>query len=229
MAWKTLASVVAIAALTAGCGPTEGDKEADAIEGTASEPAASDDEGKEDIAPKHAENELTCTYPVKAGDTAKSLMDRYGDDAKLATLDGPEGMQIPGVILWDSDPKRRVAVNFEDEARKTLTSVDVYEESDWTLAGIKANETLEKLRQVNGKPVKFFGFEWDYGGWVTDLGGGALDKLDGGCNAVFGLTYDYEKWQAPDSLVGDTEVSSESKDVNSKMIYIYTLGVSFPE
>lgn len=226
MFWRKFASAVAIAALATGCSANEGEREADAIEEGSSKPVAENSDSAP--APEVASNAMTCTYPVRAGDTVRSLMQRYGEDARLETLDGPEGMEIPGVVLWGNDPKRRVDVGFEDEARTKMTTADVYDKSAWTLGTIKVGDTLARLRSVNGKPITFLGFEWDYGGWVMDLGGGALGKLDGGCTAVFGLTYDYEKWKAPLSIVGDVEVSSDSADVNAKMITVYAMGIGFP-
>ena len=47
--------------------------------------------------------ELTCSSPVKSNDTVASLRERYGDQARVETLHGPEGIEFPGLVLWPDD------------------------------------------------------------------------------------------------------------------------------
>lgn len=201
---------IAALVLATGCAamsPANGDGTAD--DSTAASPAA-----------------ITCTFPVRAGDSAATLIARFGKDAKIETLFGSEGIELPGVVLWEGDPERRVEVLFDDEARTSLLSAEVSAGSRWKVAGLGVGDKLARLRQFNGKPLRFFGFEWDYGGTVIDLGGGALEDLDG-CRAYFTLGYDAHGGPLPDALLGDTEVSSDDPEVNAEAISVNTMGVTF--
>lgn len=40
---------------------------------------------------------------------------------------------------------------------------------------IRLGTTLRELQPLNRKPFTMCGYRWDYGGWVMDWGGGALD------------------------------------------------------
>lgn len=205
--YKGFITALVLATGCAAMSPANGNSTAD--DGTAAPPAA-----------------ITCTFPVRAGDSAATLIARYGKDAKIETLFGPEAIELPGVVLWDGDPGRRVEVFFDDEARTNLLSAEISAGSRWKVAGLGVGDTLARLRQVNGKPLRFLGFEWDYGGTVIDLGGGALEDL-GGCRTYFTLDYDVQEGQLPDALLGDTEVSSDDPEVNDEAISVNTMGVTF--
>ncbi|MEM6475113.1 MAG: hypothetical protein AAF687_02995 [Pseudomonadota bacterium] len=235
MSWKIIGSVAALALVTA-CSSTE-------EEGSAGETAEAEaktpkptatgtddpdvDEAKETAKVETASTELSCTYPVKAGDTGDDLKERYGKDAKFKTIAGPEGTSLEGVILWDRDDKRVVEVGYDDDARTKLLYVRVYDESDWTLNGLSTGDTLTKAAKVNGAPIKFYGFEWDFSGGVFDFGGGALEKLSGGCGTQMAFGFDSDNFKMPGSLMGDVETSSADATVNGEAVKIGQFGLNF--
>lgn len=227
---KSFASIITIALLTA-CNQTEAEAPVEPTQSEAPEPAAADPkpaEKPEDTAegPTPA-TDLTCGYPARVGDTAKTIMDRFGDHAKFETLAGPEGMEIPGIVLWDGDPKLVVEIGFKDEARTKLDFVRVSEGSSWNIKDLKLGDTLEKVRAANGQPVKFYGFEWDYGGAVSSFEKGKLDK-NGQCIIQMTLTYDWDNFDYSDGLAGDVELSSDDEIVNQKAISIVQMGLGYP-
>lgn len=63
--------------------------------------------------------------------------------------------------------------------------------------------TLSELLSINGKPIAFFGFGWDYGGSVISLNHGVLEET----NVRF--TLDLTESGDDNSLSGDTELNSE--------------------
>lgn len=169
---------------------------------------------------------LSCSNPVSSDDTVGRLQARYGDEAQIAVLAGGEGTEIPGVRLWADDPKRMVEVGFDSEARTTVSFVRVFEGSDWNILDVSTGDSLERLVEANGGPISFYGFEWDYGGTVSDFRTGTFAAVDG-CTVTMSLAYNYEAVDLPPTLIGDAEVSSESADVPEGEFFVRELGLRF--
>jgi hypothetical protein len=171
--------------------------------------------------------ELTCSDPVRPTDTAASLQERYGDQARLETLYGPEGTEFAGLVLWPEDPARRLEVVFAEEGQRTVSSIGLGQGSTWRLSGLALGDALVRANAANGKPFKLWGFGWDYGGYVSDLAGGNLAELPGGCrvSARLGLREDAE---VPDALMGDKELSSDDPRLEAAAVTIVELLLVFP-
>ncbi len=185
------------------------------------------DAAEGDAAAQNSARQLTCINPVSASDTARSLFARFGKAAQLATLPGGEGTEIPGLLIWPDDPKRRIEVAFQSEAREQLLFIRLTQESEWKVAGIGMGDTLERVIAINEGPINFFGFEWDYAGTVADYRGGKLEQLDGGCMPLMTLSYDAEFTNLPSGLIGDAIVPSTSKDVPKDGLKVSELGLIF--
>jgi hypothetical protein len=94
---------------------------------------------------------------------------------------GAEGEMFHGVILFPKDPARTAYVYFQDE--KTLTGLSLVRVfgpvSQWKLDnGIGIGTPLSEVLRRNGKPIRFYGLDWDYGGTITDWNGGKLAPRD---------------------------------------------------
>ena len=72
-----------------------------------------------------------------------------------------------------------------------------------TTNGIKMGTPLNELLRINGKPVNFSGFGWDYGGGIISLHGGALDKSSVRFNLNIADPVDDQ------SVYGDTELNTD--------------------
>ena len=133
-----------------------------------------------------ADGPITCTSPVSVADSAKSLMQRYGDEAvvddKLYT--GVEDITYQGIVLSPRSPEWRIEIGFSDETMQRvsrLTLIDA-KTSHWNVAGVTLGSTLAEVQKINGKPFLIREFFTDGGGFVVDWKGGALDRpLPGGC------------------------------------------------
>lgn len=93
-----------------------------------------------------------------------------------------EGEPFRGVVLFADDPGRRAQVHFSDPAQlRGLYYVSVREAgSRWRLDnGLRVGMSLAELVRLNGGPIRFSGFGWDYGGTVTAWNGGRLEHRDG--------------------------------------------------
>jgi hypothetical protein len=170
--------------------------------------------------------ELTCSGPITASDTAVSLQRRFPDQARWETLPGPEGVEFPGLVLWPDDPARRIEVMFADEGQRTVSSIEVGRGSRWRAVGLAVGDPVARVNEANGKPFKLWGFSWDYGGYVSDLGGGRLAALPGGCRVIVRLG-PREGAEVPDALVGDRELPSDDPRLEAAGVTIEELTLSF--
>lgn len=73
-----------------------------------------------------------------------------------------------------------------------------------TAGGLKIGTTLNELLKMNGKPIAFLGFGWDYGGGVISLNHGVLENS----NVRFNLDIS-ENHTGDNAVYGDTELHSE--------------------
>ena len=136
---------------------------------------------------------------VAYADGLDELAAAYGEDFAPTTIDGPEGTTYEGYALFPGTP-REVFVTYLPARRLAF---DVRRsDSPWTGYGgrFRAGMTLDELTALNGQPVTFSGLGWDYGGYVLDWNGGALDDLT--------VRLDYDGSAAAESIMGDAEFSS---------------------
>jgi hypothetical protein len=173
-----------------------------------------------------ADTELTCSGPIEPGDTATSLQKRYGEQARLETLSGAEGIEFPGLVLWPDDPSRRIEVAFAEEGQRTVSSAGLAGTSAWRVAGLALGDPLVRATEANGKPFKLWGFSWDYGGYVSDLAGGKLAALPGGCRVIVRVG-PREGADVPDALVGEVELSSDDPRLEAAGVTIEELTLAF--
>lgn len=103
-------------------------------------------------------------------------------NVRVGQIDGPEGTTANGVTLFADDPQRRALLYFADETGlRGLDTVLVREPtSRWRLDnGVHIGMRLHELLALNGTAVAFSGFDWDYGGTITDWKGGRLAPREG--------------------------------------------------
>jgi hypothetical protein len=87
-------------------------------------------------------------------------------------VEGVEGQPIKASVVYPNDPKSRLEVIWSDEKARRGPTVLVKDQSAWATAnGIRIGSDLAEVQQLNGKPFKLTGFDWDYGGHVIDLAG----------------------------------------------------------
>ncbi len=226
-----------IAALMASCGlsgcgqsgeaPTAPGSDAATATAAADASAATQPAPTQTATPQ-PQTELTCSYPVDgAKDTAASLLARYGASAKRETLPGPEGTELSGIVLWPKDPSRRVeAIIDEDRPGEHIGSIRIgSSRTVWKVAGIGMGTSLDAMVKANGRPIRFWGFGWDYGGRVSDLGGGRLAQLTGGCTLSVRLNLAENDPKEGMDLMGDSEIGSDEDRVKGRPISIDEFGL----
>jgi hypothetical protein len=169
---------------------------------------------------------LTCSDPIQPADTAASLQQRYGDQARFERLHGAEGIEFTGLVLWPDDPARRLEVVFAEEGAHAVSSIGLSSGSEWRVAGLAIGAPIARANAVNGKPFKLWGFSWDYGGYASDLGGGKLAALPGGCRLVMRLG-PRKGAEVPDALIGEVELSSDDPRLEAAGVTIEELTLAF--
>jgi len=105
-----------------------------------------------------------------------------GSNVRVGEVPGPEGTTAQGVTLFADDPSRRAYLYFQNETEGAgLALVNIKDRpSRWALdSGVRPGMSLSELLALNGKPVKLMGFDWDYGGYISDWHGGRLARKQG--------------------------------------------------
>lgn len=165
--------------------------------------------------------------------TLEQLQRRFGaDNAKAQQIPGSEGDTFRGVVLFPNDPSRRATLYFQDEkSLHGLSMVSVDEaSSQWKLAsGAGIGTSLAELRKINGKPFTFSGFDWDYGGTITDWQGGKLQSAnDNAVSERVQLRMPEGGSSAKEYPTGDSGFSSDDPRWADLGITVGGISVSFP-
>ncbi|MGO1073081.1 hypothetical protein [Lysobacter sp. CA199] len=150
-------------------------------------------------------------------------------------LNGAEGEQFRGVIVYPQDSTRRAYLYFQDEQNlRGLSTVTVRDrDTRWRLdTGLRMGMPLAELARLNGKPIRFSGLDWDYGGVVDDWNGGKLAG-DGSAavmrHARLGYTGE-TALQPGDFPVGDSAFSSADRRYpkQGRLLTVVEFGISLP-
>ncbi len=142
---------------------------------------------------------------ITTGMSAEEIAQAYGTENFVAgTLYGPEGIEYDGYRLFPgTDAEAGISID-SGFLRVEL----VGEGSPWREAttGIGVGTSLGELVRLNGAPITFYGFGWDYGGLVSDYNGG---KLSDTYVLALDLNYDSVGEAASLGLSGDRELRSD--------------------
>lgn len=163
------------------------------------------------------------------------LRARFGESAVLeAAVPLGEGDSEPGAIIHGDDPARRAYVHFVGgHSDGAIASIHVRDTgSIWRGPfEIRTGMTMTEVEAINGKPLRFLGFDWDYGGYVSHYDGGQLET---GLLAPGRLSLRFEPPLADESNprpegypAGDGEYSSDLPAVRAHPPVLNEFGVSF--
>lgn len=180
--------------------------------------------------PKHV---LECQGAFARDTSHAKLVQAFGaSSVTFADIDGPEGAKIKASVIYPDEPRRRVEVVWHDEkSRSRPASISVGFKSQWrTVRGLHIGSELAEVEKINGKPFKLSGFDWDYGGRVSDWMGGALAKIPGGCTFVLA----FNPWaDAPeaerDKVSGDKVFLSNDPNMRASKPTVSDIVLSYPE
>ncbi len=235
---STLLSTLAAAFALAACGAAEAPA-SDATPSPSSNAAAQPTSTS--AAPAAAPSPARTATFVLPGDIVATtrlsdLRALYGASNVVAgEVPGAEGETAQGAILFPEDAARRAYLYLDGDRVQSVRVSD--QPSSWKLDnGIGIGTPLAELVARNGRPIRFYGMEWDYGGTISDWGGGALDPVGSagsGEPAVFrrialSTREDIGETRYP---LGDGEFSSTDKAYPTlgKDLVVGEIGVSFDD
>lgn len=131
-----------------------------------------------------------------------------------------EGATAPGFVVF-GDTRNEVEVYYDTSIvkdRPALLRIS-QEKTDWrSNEGITVGTTLEELVKINGKPITFWGFGWDYGGAVSNWNDGKID-------ADLMIVLEDTRKTTPESLLGEKEIRSTAIGVDPPKIRVKILNV----
>jgi len=165
--------------------------------------------------------------------TLDNLRRRFGAaNVSVGKVDGAEGEELDGIVLFDSDPQRRAEIFYADDAkRRGIGMVRVTgDKSRWHFDdGLRLGVTLGELVAKNGAPISYTGLDWDYGGAIADWHGGRLERLSqGSVPKGISLTHGEDATGIP---MGDNTFRSDDKKYPKALsaLYVGMLSVSFED
>jgi hypothetical protein len=160
--------------------------------------------------------------------TPASITEDYGAENFISdSIYLGEGYSIPGYRLFPDQPGE-LSVIFpggEVNLRDLQITIDA-PDTTWygRGTGIRIGTTLEELNALNGNPFELMGFDWDYGGVITDWRGGSLQDYR------IRLGYDFEKHREgiPMKLVGDQRIMSDLPELADLGVEVIQIIVRLP-
>jgi len=165
--------------------------------------------------------ELSCA--AFADVSPATLAERFGvANVTTETLPGPEGTSYEATILYADDPTRRAEITWTGAGGETDSVLVSSPETHWRgPGGVTVGASLADVERANGRAFSLYGFDWDYGGWVSNWRGGALD---GDCRAR--VRFDPGE-NAPMNVSGDSEFSSDSAEMRAANATVRVVGLQF--
>lgn len=160
---------------------------------------------------------------VKIGDRKEDVEKVFGSlFIKEGDIFFPEGMSAKGFYIFKDSPLELQCVT--DEKTGAINDIIIRQpSSNWaTVEGIKIGTKLDELVKLNGKPITFTGFGWDYGGNILSFNGGKLEQYDGGMNLTIG---EPDNIDGLDEFYGDTECSTNNKKILGKGVKVVEISI----
>ncbi len=120
--------------------------------------------------------------PVTPSSTEASLRRVFGNLASKESIGVGEGSEEPGLVLFPSNPRRRLEITWNDSSPPHPAIIfmcrDEYSKTcEWhTVHGISRGTTLRELEKLNGRAFEMVGWGSDVGGNLISFQGGRLEK-----------------------------------------------------
>lgn len=166
---------------------------------------------------------------VHADDSLEAVRARLGaTNVVPERLPSAEGDTMAGWILFPADPSRRLWVYLDESGTHPMMLLAGKGATAWTRSdGVRIGMSSQELAQLNGGPFGFMGFDWDYGGVVTDWRGGRLAPAGASAGPVRLCRPEPAKGTRMDDYpVGDSEFSSDDSRMLTNPARVCEFGVN---
>jgi hypothetical protein len=175
---------------------------------------------------------LSCAGPFAKDSTHDRLVEVFGArNVAFEEVHIGEGEQDTASVIYPKDRARRVEVLWADARRRTRPAVVRVEEakSRWTLAaGFGPGATLAQVEKANGgAPFELSGFDWDYGGRVTEWNGALAAGAASGCALTVRFAKDPKASEkAAEAVSGDRTFRSSDPRMRAVRPRVEGIGLS---
>lgn len=181
------------------------------------------------VTPSKNDQLITCNGigTINLSDDYNRILQKAGKENITLDSNYVEGLfQGTYHTLWKGTPKE-IKVFWKDAfPEKEIAVIGIENMSSvYRFAnGIKVGTTLNELVKLNDrKPIRFYGFSWDYGGNIMNFGDGKLQK-------------DYDCFSGKLSVngnidpkfIGDKEINSAMSDMPLEKIYLSSIQIYAP-
>ena len=159
---------------------------------------------------------------ITKNSTIEELIETYGKkDTKKASIYIAEGEETPGLLLFPGT-QNELEVAWDDPKKGGPAFVRIAQEgTEWITAnGITVGTSLAELEEANGRPFQFYGFDWDFGGLVSNWQGGELDGLIIALNPT-----NFEALN--DQFLGDIELYSDNPGLKHLGLHVASMVITF--
>jgi len=100
---------------------------------------------------------------------SEKIKEKYPDANVYETMgvfeEGTE--ELPFSVLYPDTPNE-LHITWADASRTQIYDIRFSIGGDWkSSTGIRIGTTYQELNELNGKPISFYGFGWDYSGAVV--------------------------------------------------------------
>lgn len=161
--------------------------------------------------------------PITGTSTLTDLQAIYGSDKiVLRNIYIAEGEEQEGAVVFPESSNELeigwdIPANTGHPAFVRISRIG----GAWaTTEGVKVQLSLDELQKLNGKPFKFYGFGWDYGGQVTDWNGGRFKPTLG---VVLGPAVE----NLPEEFLGEVILNSDDPKVRALDLRIDAIILTF--
>jgi hypothetical protein len=145
--------------------------------------------------------------------TPATFAERFGaENLTNQTLPGPEGESYEATLVFADDPTRRLEITWNEDHTAVSSAMVSNAGTQWRgAAGYTIGTSIGDIERLNVMPFKLWGFDWDYGGWVSDWSVGALSQ-NPICTTRVRFT---PRDEANTEAMGDSEFSSNDPAIRA--------------
>lgn len=161
--------------------------------------------------------------PITGASTLSDLQAIYGSDkVVLRNIYIGEGQESEGAVVFP-ESNNELEIGWDIPAntgRPAFVRISRQGGAWATAEGVKVQLPLNELQKLNGKPFKFYGLGWDYGGQVTDWNGGRFKP-------TLGVVLTSAVENLPQEFAGEVILSSDDPKVQALDLHIDAIVLTF--
>lgn len=156
--------------------------------------------------------------PITVNTTEQEIMGIYGPtNVTRGVIELPEKKDACTIVMGGTPDEIRIT--WKDEASTKVKAVYFLQpNSRWfSRDGLSVGISLSELTKVNKSPIRFYGFDWNYGGTVSSWKTGKMRPYD---KFFYVVLEPSVKGPAIKDFKGNKEIDSNTKGLENLGIYV---------